>query len=626
MEIQLMKQVKDILMTFPEYWDNENLLKSKLINDLRNYRVDLIKSLLANEKIKQIFALNIGNGIVFKIEEFIDMLRFKNYWENSYTKYSNEIGLTSEAKYLKYDSDVVLDFPHKDCVLQGGMTKEDSKKNELFYHKILAKDELDIMFSPKVITNIKKYDEKGETTPQEFLDTDNLILKGNNLIALHSLKNKYARKTKLIYIDPPYNTGKDSFGYNDRFNHSTWLTFMKNRLEVAKELLREDGSLWINIDDDEAHYLKVLVDEVFGRNNFVANIIWQKKYSPQNDAKYFSDMHDHILVFAKNKEKFKVNLLPRTEEMNKRYKNPDKDPRGPWKPSDFLVKTYSANYDYPITTPSGRIVNPPRGRCWRTSKEKFEELVKDNRVWFGEEGNNVPSIKRFLTDVKQGITPLTIWGYEEVSHNQDARNEILALEIDNFATPKPEKLLQRIIQLASNENDIVLDFFMGSSTTQAVAMKMNRKFIGIEQMGYIEGVSIARLKKVIEGEQGGISKEVGWTGGGSFIYAELYELNNKYINLVQNTETNQELEELIIEIKNNAFLDYKVNFDSLIEDAMFASLSFEDKKRILIESLDANQMYLSYTEIDDVSYDITKSDKNFNDSFYRKKALVTNNG
>ncbi|MGH0601015.1 DNA methyltransferase [Bacillus mycoides] len=626
METELMSQVKKVLLNFPEYWEKENLLKSKVIEDLRNYRKDLIKGLFSNDRIKEAYSLNFDEGSIFKIDEFISMLRFKNYWEDSYTKYSNEIGLTTEEKYIKYNSDVVLDFPHKDCVLEGGMNKEDSKRSEIFYHKVLAKDELDIMYSPKILTNIKKYDEKGETIPQEFLETDNLILKGNNLIALHTLRVKYAGKVKLIYIDPPYNTGKDSFGYNDRFNHSTWLTFMKNRLEAAKELLSEDGSIWINIDDDEAHYLKVLADEILGRNNFVANIIWQKKYSPQNDAKYFSDMHDHILVFAKNKESFKVNLLPRTEEMNKRYKNLDNDPRGPWKSGDFLVKTYSAEYDYPITTPSGRIVNPPKGRCWRTSKQRFEELVKDNRIWFGGDGNNVPSMKRFLSDVKQGITPLTIWSYSEVSHNQDARNEILGLNIDEFATPKPEKLLQRIIHLGSNENDIVLDFFMGSSTTQAVAMKMNRRFIGIEQMEYIEGVSIARLKKVIEGEQGGISKEVGWTGGGSFIYADLYELNNKYIYRVQNAHSNQEIEQLITDIKNNAYLNYIVSIERLTEDNKFASLSLEDKQKILIESLDANQLYLSYTEIDDESYSIPESDKNFNASFYRgKTAVVTNN-
>src|SRR5699024_793718 len=289
-------------------------------------------------------------------------------------------------------------------------------------------------------------DENGVHEVDSFYEDDNLIVKGNNLLALHTLKEKYAGKVKLIYIDPPYNTGGDSFNYNDKFDHSTWLTFMKNRVEIAYELLSTTGSLWINIDDDEAHYLKVLCDSVFGRENFISNIIWQKKFSPQNDEKYFSDMHDHILMYAKSKEYFQVNLLPRTDEMNSRYKNPDNDPRGPWSSSDLTVKTYSAEYDYPITTPSGKIINPPKSRCWRTSKENFMKLVEENRVWFGENGDNVPRLKRFLSDVKQGITPVSIWSHTEVSHNQEARKEITSLLDDaDFATPKPEKLLQRII-------------------------------------------------------------------------------------------------------------------------------------------------------------------------------------
>ncbi|MGN7299086.1 DNA methyltransferase [Ferdinandcohnia sp. SAFN-114] len=623
METKLLKEINAVLSTFSEYWNGDVLLKSKVIDDLRTYKKTLVEHLLANNVIKKAYSIEVEKGFIFKVDEFISMLRFKNFWDNSYTKFSNEIGLSTENKYLKYNTDVVLDFPHKDCWLEGGMTKEESRRNEMFYHKILAKDEVDVMFSPKVLANIKKYDSNGESLPKEITETDNLIIKGNNLIALHTLKARFAGKIKLIYIDPPYNTGNDSFGYNDRFNHSTWLTFIQNRLEVAKELLAEDGSIWMNIDDDEGHYLKVLSDEVFGRDNFLANIIWQKKYSPQNDAKFFSDMHDHILVYAKNKDNFTINLLPRTEEMNQRYKNPDNDPRGPWKSTDFSVKTYSEDYDYPITTPGGRTVYPPKSRCWRTSKARFQELVADNRVWFGEDGNNTPSIKKFLTEVKQGITPLTIWNYTEVSHNQDARKEILDLDIEDFSTPKPEKLLERIIHLGSVENDIVLDFFMGSATTQAVAMKMNRQFIGIEQMNYIDGVSIPRLRKVIEGEQGGISKKVGWKGGGSFIYAELFELNQKYTSQIFNAKTDQEIEKIIKEIKDVAFLDFKINISRLtIEDKEFAALSLDDKKKILIESLDSNQMYLNYEEIYDSEYNIPESVKEFNHSYYNGSKVV----
>ncbi|MGG3854262.1 site-specific DNA-methyltransferase [Caldifermentibacillus hisashii] len=623
METKIQSEINHVLKQFPEYWEDDSLLKNKVIDDLRNYKKELIEKLLSNETIKNTYSLKLENGTIFKIEDFISMLRYKKYWENSYTRYSNEIGLTSGDKYLKYNTDVVIDFPHKDCVLEGGMTKEEVRKDEVYYHKVLAKEEIDIMFSPKVLTNITKYDENGERQITEFVDTENLILKGNNLIALHTLKERFAGKVKLIYIDPPYNTGNDSFRYNDKFNHSTWLTFMKNRLEVARELLTNDGSIWINIDDDESHYLKILCDEIFGRNNFISNIIWKKKYSPQNDARFFSDMHDHILVYSKDKSIFKLNLLPRSQEMNKRYINPDNDSRGPWKPGDLSVKTYNANTDYTITTPSGRQVNPPKGYCWRVSKEKLNEMIAENRIWFGEDGNNVPAIKRFLSEVKQGVTPTTIWDYSEVSHNQEARREILALSIENFSTPKPERLLRRIIHLGSNENDIVLDFFMGSATTQAVAMKMKRRFIGIEQMDYIETVSIPRLKKVIEGEQGGISKDVEWTGGGSFVYAELYPLNQKYVDLIQKTNSDEEIENLIGRIKESAYLDFKISFDKVTNNnSDFASLSLNEKKDILIQALDANQMYLGYSEMDDEQYDIPEQVKQFNHSFYNKKKDV----
>lgn len=618
LQTNLQNEINKVLQSFSEYWDEETLNKNKLVDDLRNYKVELLEALLSNEKIRDTYSIHTDKGTIFKVDEFISMLRYKKYWENSYTRYSNEIGLTSDGKYLKYNTDVVLDFPHKDCVLEGGMTKENKGKDEIYYHTVLAKEEIDVLLSPKVFTNIKKYDENGEHDVSEFSDTDNLIIKGNNLIALHSLKERFAGKVKLIIIDPPYNIGGDGFKYNDRFNHSTWLTFMKNRLEIAKELLSEDGSIWITVDDEEAHYLKVLCDEVFGRNNFVSNVVWEKKFSPQNDATWLSDSHDHILIFAKNKEIWRPNLLPRTEEMDKRYKNPDNDPRGPWTSSDLTVKTYSEEYDYPIETPSGKIITPTKGRCWSTSKERMNELIKDNRIWFGKNGDNVPRLKKFLSEVKDGITAKTVWRNEEVGNNQEAKREVNSIEgVDSFDTPKPERLIQRIIYLASNEGDLILDFFMGSATTQAVSMKMNRRFIGVEQMDYIETISVPRLKKVIKGEQGGISKEVGWKGGESFVYAELYPLNQKYIDQIVKANSDKELDKLLENIKGSAFLDFKVKIDKVTnQNSNFSSLTLEEKKNVLIQVLDSNQLYLSYSEIDDKQFDVPDSVKQFNHSFY----------
>lgn len=253
---------------------------------------------------------------------------------------------------------------------------------------------------------------------------DNRLIFGDNLLALKALEQEFAGKVKCVFIDPPYNTGSAFTHYDDGVEHSIWLSLMRDRLELIRSLLSDDGSLWITIDDNEAHYLKVLCDEIFGRANFVANAIWEKKFSPQNDAKWLSDSHDHILIFAKNKEIWRPFPLPRTTEMDARYKNLDNDPRGPWMSSGLDVKTYAAEYDYPITTPSGRVVNPPGSACWRLSKQRFEEYKKDNRIWFGPRGDAVPRIKRFLSEVKQGTVSKTIWDYEEVGHNQDAKKEV----------------------------------------------------------------------------------------------------------------------------------------------------------------------------------------------------------
>lgn len=355
-------------------------------------------------------------------------------------------------------------------------------------------------------------------------NSENMLIYGDNLLALKALEQDFAGRIKCIYIDPPYNTGSAFEHYDDNLEHSTWLSLIKPRLEILRNLLDSaKGSIWISIDDDESHYLKVLCDEIFGRSNFVANVIWEKKYSPQNDAKWLSDSHDHILVYAKNKTMWRPYLLPRTEAANARYKNIDKDPRGPWKSSDLSVKTYSATYDYPITTPSGRIVNPPPSRCWRCSKEKFNQLVAENRIWFGPDGKSVPSIKRFLSEVQEGMVSKTIWYRDEVGDNQEAKTEIKILfRDDQFGTPKPERLIKHIFDLGTKPGDWILDSFLGSGTASAVAHKMGRKHIGIEFGEHASTHCLPRLKKVVDGNDGlALSKALDWKGGGGFKFYNL---------------------------------------------------------------------------------------------------------
>jgi adenine-specific DNA-methyltransferase len=373
--------------------------------------------------------------------------------------------------------------------------------------------------------------------------TENMLIHGDNLLALKALEQDYTGKIKCIYIDPPYNTGNAFEHYDDGIEHSLWLNLMKPRLDILRTLLKEDGSIWISIDDDESHYLKVLCDEVFGRQNFVSNVIWEKKYSPQNDAKWLSDSHDHILVYAKKKDLWRPNMLPRTEEMNNRYKNPDNDPRGVWKSGDLLRKDVQNSGLFEIITPSGRKCYPPAGRSWRVPEYRYKEMVENKRIWFGKDGNAIPSIKRFLTEVQDGAVSKTIWFRTEVGDNDVAAKEIKNLFPSNpFATPKPERLIERILFLATKENDIVLDSFLGSGTTSAVAHKMKRNWIGIELGEHANTHCLPRMKKVIGGsDKGGITESENWKGGGGFkfyILAPSLIQKDKYNNEIINPTYN----------------------------------------------------------------------------------------
>ncbi|ENU4315682.1 site-specific DNA-methyltransferase [Acinetobacter baumannii] len=378
---------------------------------------------------------------------------------------------------------------------------------------------------------------------------NNRIIHGDNLTVLKSLLPEFEGKVNCIYIDPPYNTGNEGWIYNDNVNdpriikwlgdvvgkegedlsrHDKWLCMMYPRLKLLHRLLADDGVIFISIDDNEQSNLKLICDEIFGQSNFVNNIIWQKKFSPQNDARWLSDNHDFILVYAKNKNNWRPNLLSRTEESNSRYTNQDNDPRGAWTSGDISVKTYNKNNDYTIITPSGRRVNPPNGYCWRLSQERLKEYIEDNRIWFGQNGDSVPRIKRFLSEVKEGITPLTLWTYKEVGHNQDAQKEIKSIFYDSsvpFNTPKPTQLLERVLQISTDSNSIVLDSFAGSGTTAHAVLKLNaqdggnRRFILCEMMDYAESITAERVRRVMEGYGEGNKKVEGL--GGSFDFYEL---------------------------------------------------------------------------------------------------------
>lgn len=626
--LELFEELGALLRMESRYCSDDGiLLKNAIVEDALQLKPELIRLLLTNERLKNNFFADIDGITIFDKVKFQKFIMNKRFLPDSYTSFKNKIGLIGDnEEFLAESREVVLSWPYKDCVLEGGQTKEDAKRNEIFWNEILAPDQITRLTEPKVLTNFKKYSIEGEETISEITKEDNLIIKGNNLLALHSLAKTYKGKVKLIYIDPPYNTGSDSFQYNDNFNHSSWLTFMKNRLEVAKELLSDDGVIFITCDDNESGYLRVLLDEIFKRENFVANFIWKHRKSSQNDIDV-SLSHNYNYCYAKNRNHFKLNSLDAKTE---KFTNPDNDIRGAWVADPFDAPNIRQNLSYEIINPNtGEVYFPPSGRHWRFSKEKYIEALNENRIIFGKTGKSRPQYKRFKSEAEvKGENVFTVW--DDISTATDATKEIIKLFGEKeFSTPKPESLIERIIKLSTSPNDIILDFHLGSGTTAAVAHKMGRRYIGIEQMDYIEDIAVERLKKVIgnkvkdgmfdkiEFDQGGISKAVDWKGGGSFVYCELAKANQNFIDEIDNAETKEQLNDIWDNIQINGFLSWKVNPKSINEDVKnFSELSIEDTKRFLIDVLDKNLLYIPLSEIDNLEFNVSEEDKQLTNKFY----------
>lgn len=647
--------------------DKKELNNTQLLNLLEKTDEKIISLFLDNDDIKRAFFVKIRDSYVFKMQDFRFYMNSKSI-NNSYTKYANRIGLTEDKRFLKDNSDVVLDFPFKDCVLQGGQSSDEgleisyelkddqfkqtkTKRKEIFFNQTLAYDEIDRLLDKKVLVNFKKFykdDENKviETKVDSFKDKDNLLIKGNNLIALHCLKEHLkGDKAKLIYIDPPYNTGNDSFNYNDKFNHSTWLVFMKNRLEIARELLRDDGVIFVQCDDNEQAYLKVLMDEIFGRENFVATICRVATKRVKGDAKNINKIHDYIHIYAKQIQNFTIQHIQKKYDENSIYELSDEfvKERGKHllRPLDNGNLGYTNKLDYIIEAPNGEKIcaggdfNARQQRLngnfnkkdwsFRWSEEKFKWGLQNGFIVFKETNGKQRvyfKIYQFVNNELNQIerTDKILSVFDEMFNNKGTTEIKNLYENNIFAYPKPEALLQRIIEISTKENDLVIDFFAGSGTTLAVAHKMKRRYIGIEQMDYIESITKERLKKVIDGEQGGISKACEWNGGGgSFIYLELATWNEKAKDKILSCKNDKDLIKLFDEICEKYFLNYYVNikeFRKIIEEKGFLKLKLEEKQHMMIEMLDLNQMYISYSEIDDKKYKIDEQTKKLNDEFY----------
>lgn len=639
-EPKVFDHVKKILASFNgKYMTGDVLKRTAIIEDLDKYDDQLMEALLSDQLIHDTYTKKIAGVEVFEVNQFVSMLEFKDYWEDSYTKYSNKIGLTAGGKFIDENEDVVLDFPYKDCVLKAGMTKEDAKDNdEPFLNEVIAKPEIDEMLEPKIFVNAKKYDKDGVHDATGIDDSDNLIIKGNNLIALYSLKERYAGKVKLIYIDVPYffkkKISEDSFSYNSDFKLSTWLTFMKNRFEIAKSLLSPSGSIWINISDDGMHYLKVLADSVFGANAFIGTIP-RKTRNGKSDVPFnLSQDFDWILTYA-NTENPQTNIVGRKVD-RKYYTTPD-FPDRPWRTADLTKQTTPKerpNSDFTMVNPkTGKEypVNPKRS--WAVTRDTFDEWYQKGGIGFPDDydfmSGNRPFRRVFkeeddTTDKKPSSvsSDFLMKLVDNVSSgktvNKFGNDEIATLfDRDKFSYAKPERLIKEILLVGTKENDLVLDFFMGSATTQAVAMKMHRRFIGIEQMDYINTVSVPRLQKVIEGEQGGISKDVNWQGGGSFVYAELMEKNGGYVKDVMSAKKMSELFDVFERMKDTTDFDFRVDLEKFQQE-LHGFSDVDEARKELLRILDKNQLYYNYANIDDSNVRdlVDDADYKFNKSFY----------
>ncbi len=555
---------------------------------------------------KNAFFKTIANTLVFNEKALLECLEIKEL-EKSFTRFKNKIGLYSQGGLIKSSELVVLNFPFKDNVLLGNAKDNSTKSKECFYHEILHKKEIDTLLHKKVLCRFEMHGQGDLKNALKDKNT-NYLIKGNNLIALHSLKKKFAKQVKCIYIDPPYNTGNDSFNYNDNFNHSSWLVFMKNRLEAAREFLSDDGVIFVQCDDNEQAYLKVLMDEIFLRENFVASIIWKQFHSVKNDATNFSKNIEYILCYCKN---FSKNLIS-NEPFDKSNLYKLKDENGFYKLDPVWAK--SGNNFSPYTFLNGKTWSPPSGTFWRYSIGTLKDMEQNNRIVFN--GKN-PMAKRYLSEVAEGRKSSTFWDGSEVGYNLNGDAEIKQLFNGNkvFNNPKPEALISRILEIATNENDLVLDFFAGSGTTCAVAHKMKRRYIGIEQMDYIETITKERLKKVIEGEQGGISKKCDFKGGGSFVYAELKEVNLEIKKQILNANSASECLKIFNDL-NERFLkraDCKIDE---IDSEEFQNLDLNEQKRIYCASFDSNEDYLNLGDIDEDAWEIDDSTKKYNEIFY----------
>lgn len=637
--------------------EDGQLLKNKVVEAALALDPKLLHYLLGDEKLKSQFFKEVDGLLVFDKVKFQRFVLNKSFLPDSYTSFKNKIGLTNEnGEFLSESREVVLSWPYKDCMLEGGQTKEDAKRQEIFWNETLAPDEINRLTEPKAFTSFRRYDNQGEHEVTEIKKDDNLIIKGNNLLALYSLRKRFRNSVKLIYIDPPYNTGNDSFGYNDSFNHSTWLTFMKNRLEVAKELLREDGTIAISIDHNELGYCILICDLIFGKSN-LKNIITVKRGSVTG-AKVINpgvvNLSDYVLIYSKNSSLWKPNRVLKAKDRDDRYNqyivNYD-EPYENWKIcplADAFAETYQLTKErqkkilgsrYEEKLSEFTINNAHRVIQFASLDDKnISQAARDlkqlsisnpERIYKMEREGKLPYFVlngKLILFVKDRLIEID-GNYSFSEPISDIWDDVLPNDLHNEGGvifkkgKKQEKLLHRIIELTTQKGDLILDFFLGSGTSSAVALKSQRRFIGIEQLDYAENDSVRRLQNVIGSEiqhdTRGVSVDTNWQGGGSFIYMELAQANQKLVDEIEVATDTQTLQQIWQQMQEKGFMSYKVTPKMINEHVKeFEELSLEDQKRFLKECLDKNLLYVPFDEMDDDAYQMSEQDKQLTRQFY----------
>ena len=632
--LSLFNELEQLLRNESAYCSEDGiLLKNAIVEAALALRPSLIKLLISHDGLKRNFFTEIDGVLVFDKIKFQKFVMNKRFLPDSYTSFKNKIGLTTEdGDFISDSREVVLSWPYKDCVLEGGQTKEDAKRNEVFWNEILAPDEINRLTEPKALTAFRRFDSEGEHEVSEVSMQDNFIIKGNNLLSLYSLLPKYKGSIKLIYIDPPYYfnkvTATDTFKYNSNFHLTTWLTFMRNRLDVAKKLLKRGGTIWINISEDGMHYLKTMADEIFGREHFVGTLPRRTRNGKSDVPFNFSQDFDWVLVYTNVDED--TDVVGRLVE--RQYYETEDFPGRPWRLADLTKQTTAKerpNSFFTMVDPkTGKQYPASEKRTWCVSVDTFQEYYEKGYIVFPDDYDflkiSKPYSRKFKDederDAKKSaiISDLLIADFLLRSKNMDGNNEIETLfGRDEFDYAKPENLIRSIISAATDEGDIVLDYHLGSGTTAAVAHKMKRKYIGLEQMDYIETLCIQRLIKVISGEQGGISQSVNWQGGGSFVYCELATANQTFVDEIFAADSTDEFKKIWERMQQTGFLSWKVEPKQFEENAKaFEELSLDDQKQFLVECLDKNLLYVPLSEVDNDEFSLDSKDRELTRKFY----------